>query len=139
VVREARSWISTPYVHCADIKGVGVDCAMLLVRVFNNVGLIGHHEPRPYPVTWHLHQSEERFVDQILQLGSAEVLEPGPGDIVVWRIGKTYSHGGIITAWPFVVHAYAQARVVQEDDISTASPLSAVHHPRRFFSFWAAP
>ena len=26
------SWIGTPYHNCADIKGVGVDCGMLLVR-----------------------------------------------------------------------------------------------------------
>jgi cell wall-associated NlpC family hydrolase len=33
VVAEARTWIKTPWRHMADIKGAGVDCAMLLVRV----------------------------------------------------------------------------------------------------------
>ena len=34
VVAEARSWIGTPYHHAADVKGHGVDCAMLLIRVY---------------------------------------------------------------------------------------------------------
>ena len=34
VVAEARSWIKTPWVHMAAIKGAGVDCAMLLARVY---------------------------------------------------------------------------------------------------------
>ena len=38
IVAEARSWIGTPYHNCADIKGVGVDCGMLLVRVFVDLG-----------------------------------------------------------------------------------------------------
>ena len=26
VIAEARTWIKTPWVHAADIKGAGVDC-----------------------------------------------------------------------------------------------------------------
>ena len=33
IVAEARTWISTPYRHAAAIKGLGTDCAMLLVCV----------------------------------------------------------------------------------------------------------
>jgi cell wall-associated NlpC family hydrolase len=40
VVAEARSWIRTPYHNCADVKGAGVDCGMLLVRVFVDTGLM---------------------------------------------------------------------------------------------------
>jgi len=48
IVAEARSWIGTPYHNCADIKGVGVDCGMLLVRVFVDLGLVEPFDPRPY-------------------------------------------------------------------------------------------
>ena len=40
IVAEARSWIGTPYHNCADIKGVGVDCGMLLVRVYVDTGVV---------------------------------------------------------------------------------------------------
>ena len=51
VVAAARAWIGTPYHHMADIKGVGVDCAMLLVRVYCDLGLVEHFDPRPYTPT----------------------------------------------------------------------------------------
>ena len=58
IVAEARSWIGTRYHACADAKGTGVDCGMLLVRVFVDCGLVAPFDPRPYPIDWHLHRSE---------------------------------------------------------------------------------
>jgi cell wall-associated NlpC family hydrolase len=40
VVAEAKTWIGTPYHHAADVKGHGVDCAMLLVRIYGDLGLV---------------------------------------------------------------------------------------------------
>ncbi len=137
VVAEARRWIGTPYHHQADVFGAGVDCAMILVRVFVDLGLVAPFDPRPYPVDWHLHQSEERYLAQ-LRARSVEVAAPLPGDIVMWRYGRTYSHSAIVTDWPRVVHAYATARIVEEADISLPGPLSSPRHPRCFFSYWGA-
>ncbi len=80
VVAEARSWIGTPYHNCADIKGVGVDCGMLLVRVFVDTGLCQPFDPRPYPIDWHLHRGEERYLGFVFDR-SREVTEPQPGDV----------------------------------------------------------
>ncbi len=33
VVRTARTWLGTPYHHQGRLKGVGVDCAGLLIGV----------------------------------------------------------------------------------------------------------
>jgi cell wall-associated NlpC family hydrolase len=33
VVREAESWIGTPFHHAARVKGAGIDCLMLLAEV----------------------------------------------------------------------------------------------------------
>jgi hypothetical protein len=63
IVAEARSWIGTPYHNCADIKGVGVDCGMLLVRVYCDLGLVPRFDPRPYTAQWHLHRDDERYLD----------------------------------------------------------------------------
>lgn len=64
IVSEARSWLGTPWHHMGDehavaIKGVCVDCAMLLVEVFKAAGLVPlGFDPRPYSMQWHLHRDE---------------------------------------------------------------------------------
>jgi cell wall-associated NlpC family hydrolase len=138
VVAEARSWIGTPYHNCADIKGIGVDCGMLLVRVFVDLKLCPPFDPRPYPVDWHLHRSEERYLGFIFDR-SAEAVQPLPGDVMVFRYGRCYSHGGIVTAAnPLrIVHAYYQARIVVEDEVARNAVLADPARKPRFFSIWA--
>jgi cell wall-associated NlpC family hydrolase len=138
VVAAARSWIGTPYHNCADIKGVGVDCGMLLVRVFVDLKLSAPFDPRPYPVDWHLHRSEERYLGFIFDR-SAEVAQPLPGDVMVFRYGRCYSHGGVVTAASPLrfVHAYYQARTVIEDEVARNAVLADPARKPRFFSIWA--
>jgi hypothetical protein len=161
VVAEARRWIGTPYRHGSDVRKGGVDCIMLLVRVYSDLGLVKVKDPRPYAPDWFLHRSEEIYIAGLEQYAH-EVALPGPGDIVVWRYGRTFSHGGIVTSWetgarpsaPFgaagcaagsdrcsrqmVVHAYGKARIVEESDVSMPGPLNDPERPRRFFSLWGA-
>ncbi len=40
IVREAMTWLGTPYVSNGAVKGAGVDCGMILVRVFSDCGII---------------------------------------------------------------------------------------------------
>lgn len=137
VVAEARSWIGTPYHNCADIKGVGVDCGMLLVRVFVDCGLCPPFDPRPYPIDWHLHRSEERYLGFLFDR-SAEAAEPQPGDVMVLRYGRCYSHGGIVTrsAPVTLVHAFHPARCVLEEPVEQNGVLNDPERKPRFFSFW---
>lgn len=137
VVAEARSWIGTPYHNCADIKGTGVDCGMLLVRVFVDSGLCPPFDPRPYPVDWHLHRSEERYLGFVFER-AREVKAPRPGDIMVFRYGRCYSHGGVVTKeQPLtIVHAYHPARCVLEEEIGHNSVLWEAARKPRFFSLW---
>ena len=96
IVAAAREWIGTPYHNCADVKGVGVDCGMLLVRVYVDLGLVEPFDPRPYSPDWHLHRGEERYLGHLLARAHG-VARPAPGDIVLFRYGRCYSHGGIVT------------------------------------------
>jgi hypothetical protein len=86
-------------------------------------------------VQWHLHRDDERYLRFLLGR-TREVERPGPGDIVMFRHGRTYSHGGIVTVWPAIVHASAPARLVLEEDVA-GSPFAA--KPQRFFSHWSDP
>lgn len=138
VVAAARTWIGTPYRHTADIRGVGVDCGMLLVRVFVDTGLCPVFDPRPYPPDWHLHRTQEKYLGFVFERGH-EVATPSPGDVVVFKYGRCYSHGGIVTAAEplSIVHAYSRARIVLEEPLVQNSDLAQAKREPRFFSYWA--
>jgi NlpC/P60 family putative phage cell wall peptidase len=115
VVREAMTWHGTPYHHHGRIKGVGVDCLMLLAEVFEACGVVRRVEPGVYAHDWHLHQRDELYerglANYARRLPDGE--DPQPGDIGVFRFGKTYSHGCIVVdEGPLLIHAYLGLGVV---------------------------
>ena len=134
VVVAAREWIGTPYHHAADLKGVGVDCAMILVRVFCDLGLVELFDPRPYVRDWMLHRGEERYLGFLLE-HAREVAEPAPGDVIVFRVGRCFAHGGIVTRGEPLsfVHAFAPAGRVVEDEAARVAELAARLDQARFF------
>lgn len=137
VVAAARRWLATPYHHMADLPGVGVDCAMILVRVFCDLGLVEPFDPRPYPKDWMLHRDEERYLGFLLAR-TRLVDAPRPGDAVLFRVGRCFSHGGIVTgADPLtLVHAFAPARIVLEEDVTRNAELAARRRQAIFASYW---
>ena len=139
ILAEARSWIGTPYHHMADIKGVGVDCAMILVRVFCDLGLVAPFDPRPYTRDWHLHRGEERYLAALLERAHL-VARPEPGDIVVFRYGRCFSHGGIVTrAAPLtILHAFHPARCVLEEEINHNAEVAERLGDAVFASYWGS-
>jgi len=140
VVAAARSWLGTPYHHAADVKGAGVDCAMILIRVFADLGLIENFDPRPYTKDWFLHRDEERYMGHLLararEVDPSTGSGPLPGDIMLFKIGRCFAHGGIVVvADPLaIVHAFAPARRVVEDQVHRCPDLA--EKPRKFFSYW---
>jgi cell wall-associated NlpC family hydrolase len=134
VVAEAATWLRTPYHHMGDVKGVGVDCAMILVRVYGAAGIIpADLDPRPYPFDWHLHRSDERYLGWLGQYG-ALVDEPQIGDVVVWKFGRCYSHAGIYIGDRRVIHSYLGIGVYESgmDDDPLAS------RSVQFYTLWPA-
>lgn len=147
-VRDAAiSWEGTPYHHGAAIKGVGADCGMMIIRVFSEAGCIEDYDPPPYAPEWCLHRDEERYLEEIQKhLYEVDVednnpsieervsrgWEPGVGDVLVWRVGRTFSHGAIVTGWPYVIHAYFPSDMVEHVSLEN-TPMS--DRPMRVFSF----
>lgn len=132
LVAEALSWRGTPYHPHARLKGIGVDCANLLLAVYERAGALPHIDPGHYPTGWHLHRNEELFLDWIARVGGREIerAEARPGDIAVWRFGRTYSHGGmLVDDAGLVVHAYLDSGVRQNR--LDEEPLAS--RPVRFF------
>jgi cell wall-associated NlpC family hydrolase len=147
VVAEARTWLRTPYHHMGRVKGAGVDCLMLLAEVFERVGLVPHLEIEHYPPDWHLHREAERYLDGVLRHTVETAGPPLPGDVVLWRFGRCFSHGAIVVAWPAIIHAYVRTPCTLEDaeraawltHIGENGPEQGRERPRRFFTLkaWA--
>jgi cell wall-associated NlpC family hydrolase len=135
IVSEARAWLGTPYHHAADVLGLGVDCAMILVRVFCDLRLIEPFDPRPYTKDWMLHREDERYLG-FLTDRSCEVQRPEAGDVILFRVGRCFSHGGIVTgAQPLkIIHAFAPARCVVEEEIERNAVLAERLPRAKFFS-----
>jgi cell wall-associated NlpC family hydrolase len=103
VVAEATTWLRTPYHHMGRVKGAGVDCLMLLAEVYERAGIIGHVAVPFYPPDWHLHREAERYLDGVAPYARAIAGPPGAGDVAVFRFGRCFAHGAIVTAWPRLI------------------------------------
>lgn len=128
--------------NCAMVQGAGIDCAMLLVAVYREVGLIPSDlDPRPYPPQWHLHGNEERYKNMVSKFAQ-EVADPSdrqplPGDVVLFRVGRLFAHGGIITDWPKIVHARAPGKCWEEDvSLDSFGKHALWRLDQKFYSRW---
>jgi cell wall-associated NlpC family hydrolase len=132
VVTEALSWIGTPYRTAQRVRGRegGADCLTLVAEIYERAGIIEHVEIPYYPFDWHLHRGVERYLDGVLRHAEEIGGPPQPGDLVLFRFGRCFAHGGIATSWPRLVHAWNGAGVVPVD----ADQALLGQRPRRFFS-----
>lgn len=104
MLAEANSWIGTPWRHAARLKGVGVDCAQFLIACYSAAGLVKAFEPEEYPIDIMFHRSEELFLKGLMDRCEA-VDTPQKGDVGLWKFGRQFSHGGIVSSWPEIIHA----------------------------------
>jgi cell wall-associated NlpC family hydrolase len=116
VVLEALSWIGTPFHDCAGVKGAGCDCAHLLLRVYQNAGVIPMFDVEPYPPQWFQHRDEPRFLNRLRDYAH-EVEMPEVADVVMFKFGRHAAHGGILVAKDKMVHAYKPQGAVTEGSL----------------------
>lgn len=135
VVAEALTWQKTPYHHHGRVKGAGVDCAQFPAAVYEAAGLMDHVNPE-YVHDWHMHRSEELYLQWADRVGATEipVERAGPGDFLIWKFGRTFSHGAIVIDPPLIIHATAVAEMVTLDHWTSDEELSS--RPCRAFTFW---
>jgi len=94
IVAEARAWLGTPFHHQARLKGVGVDCAGLVIGVGRTLGLM----PLGFDVTGYPRVPDgadvQRLAAQHLRPISQQDLQPG--DVVLIAFGPNPQHMGIV-------------------------------------------
>lgn len=127
IVAAARSWIGTPYVHQASVKGAGCDCLGLLRGVFRE--LIGEEPetPPPYSPDWAEATGSETLYHAFLRhFTEIETAALRPGDIALFRMMPRgpAKHCGIVGRAPAsllergasltLIHARQNKRVSEE-------------------------
>jgi cell wall-associated NlpC family hydrolase len=115
VIAEARTWLRTPYHHHQCLKGVGVDCAMLLVGVYRACGFVpAEYYPDEYSPEWYLHRDQPLFLEQLERfakpIAAAAAL---PADIAMCSFGRHAAHGLILLDETYALHAYRPHRCVE--------------------------
>jgi len=119
LIRCARGWIGTPYVHQSATKGAGCDCLGLIRGIWREVlGL----EPEPIPaysMDWSEPQGEERLWHAAQRhLRPKEVADEAAGDVVLFRMrhGAVAKHLGLQAQtgiYRSFVHAYHRRGVIE--------------------------
>lgn len=133
IVKEALSWLGTPYHHMGRVKGAGVDCGMFILGVFENCNLLPKTKVDYYPHDWHLHRDKQQYLGWLGKY-TKRVSAPQPGDIVAYQYGRCISHGAIVIQWPQVIHAYIDLGVVLAD----AAKGELTERQQGFFSYWGS-
>ena len=109
VIKEAQSWIGTPYRHQASLKGVGTDCLGLVRGVWR--ALYGA-EPEPLPPYPPASADVERG-EHLAEAAARHLawVAPGaiaPGDLMLfrWRHHLPARHAAIVVAPERMIHAH---------------------------------
>lgn len=122
VVECARTWIGTPYVPQAQVKGAGCDCAGFVVGVGKELGLIPPgFDPGAY------REQDLGILYRHLE-GVFEACDPVAGAVLCFRVGERCRHLGICTG-AGVVHVYGRRYGVTEHTLTE-------HWLKRLESAW---
>jgi NlpC/P60 family putative phage cell wall peptidase len=119
-VAAARTWIGTPYVHQASVKGVGCDCLGLLRGVWRELFGAEPEAMPNYSPDW-----AETTGAETLYTALARILRPvplqdiAPGDIALFRMHPRgpAKHCGIVAdrkGMHTLIHARQNKRVSEE-------------------------
>jgi cell wall-associated NlpC family hydrolase len=138
IVAEAMTWAGTRYCGWSHVKGPkgGVDCGMLLKAVYQAVGLLPAGDlgiDMGYSLQVAQHLDDTAYIDKIMEWFH-EIPEHAalPGDLVVYKLGLAFAHGGIVIDWPLMLHAIAHGGVRRTSGY-THPKLAG--HVKKFYTF----
>jgi len=124
IVKIARSWIGTPYLHQASAQGAGCDCLGLLRGIWRAIYGAEPEAIPAYSPDWSEPQGAERLMAAASRhLRKLEVAPIAPGQVILFRMrrGAVAKHLGVISEVgkrPCFIHAY-QGHGVVESPLST--------------------
>ncbi|HEY2069834.1 MAG TPA: NlpC/P60 family protein [Rhizomicrobium sp.] len=120
IVETARSWIGTPYVHQASMRGAGCDCLGLLRGVWRDLGREEPEAAPNYAPDWSEASGDETLYTALARhFTEVKLAEIAPGDVVLFRMapGGAARHCGIVAdraGARTLIHARQNKRVSEE-------------------------
>ena len=123
ILKEARAWIGTPYLHQGSTRGAGTDCLGLVRGVWRAVLGPEPERPPPYTEDWAEPGCQEPLLEAARRWLIAKPLDAtAVGDVLAFRMRDAgpAKHLGIqatVGVNPTFIHAYSQHGVLE-------SPLS---------------
>jgi NlpC/P60 family putative phage cell wall peptidase len=121
IVKQARTWLGTPFHHQARLKGKGCDCLGLIVGVVDELSLkdkygqplAGYDE-----ITYSKEPDGEYLAQKLTSLLDEVPLDDAcAGDLALFKVRENPQHLAIFTDYEGtlgMIHCYAQARRVVE-------------------------
>lgn len=118
IAKAALPWLGTPHVNQARVRGIGVDCGMLLIGALEDAGIVERDAIKiaPYSNEWHLHHSEEWFLSYVRQYcDRISEADMAAGDFLLYQFGRCVSHAGIYLGQGRIIHAVVDQGVILSD------------------------
>lgn len=103
VIVEVELWVNMLYYDYGRLKGVGVDCVMFLLEVYNCIGIVIIDDLGFYFLQFGLYYNEEFFFG-FVECYVIEVVELVLGGCVLFCYGCCYLYGGIMVLWMWFIY-----------------------------------
>lgn len=115
----ARSWIGTPYIHQASLKGIGCDCLGLLRGIFRECCGDEPEDIPPYDPGWDISGAERLRIGFARHFAEIPLADIVPGDMLLFRMvpSATARHCGLLAEKDgalTLIHARQNKRVSEE-------------------------
>ena len=121
IVKQARTWMGTPFHHQARLKGKGCDCLGLIVGVVDELGLKDKNGVAlaAYDETTYSREPDGKYLTEKLTglLDEVPLNEARAGDMALFKVRENPQHLAILTDYEGtlgMIHCFAQARRVVE-------------------------
>lgn len=112
IIAEARTWLGTPFHHQGRLKGVGVDCAGVVIGVAKALGL-SDFDTTAYPRIPSAEQLR-RALDANME--SIFVQDAKEGDVLVFCFDREEQHVGFLSDVG-IIHSYSQVKKCVEHSL----------------------
>lgn len=114
----SRSYLGTPHINGAMVKGGGVDCCTLPAMILKEAGLVDIAVNTNYTCDWFTKKGCKEILLPYLQEYFVQVEELQPADLVSFRYCRSeYAHLALYLGQGRFIHAHADngVEIVAED------------------------
>jgi cell wall-associated NlpC family hydrolase len=113
LIEVSKTWLKTPYIPEARVKGCGCDCGTFLAEVFAEAGFIDTVPIPHYPMDIACNCAVPKYLNKIKEYTTKVDREPLPGDIIFYQFpgSKVPHHAAICVDNEYIIHSYVRQGV----------------------------